>query len=185
MTSRSVSSRPPPRRRSRGSKSSTSSTNRASPATASCRSSPCAARRGIKTGTGDRQSTNYVPKLEIVGWANRPGDLVFVPRGNSGPSQNSLPLTSPHSSTQAGNGTGSTAGNQQARPWAGESPPHTGSTLAQPPLRKALEASVQQGQWNGGQATGQPNPNPPTQGWPGETAAVGQPKTVPSADDFG
>lgn len=34
----------------------------------------------IKSGSGDKQSTNYQPKFKIVGWAPR-GDLVFVPKG--------------------------------------------------------------------------------------------------------
>jgi hypothetical protein len=115
----------------------------------------------VKTGSGQNQSTNFVPKFEIVGWANRPSDLVYVPRGSSGPSQNALPLTSPHPS--AGNGNG-----RQPTAWAGESPPHTGSTLAQPPLRQALQNS------------------PENQGWPGQTHAVPvQQKPADLADDFG
>jgi hypothetical protein len=38
----------------------------------------------IKTGSGDKQSTNYVPKFEIIGWAPR-GDLVFQPKGQTVP----------------------------------------------------------------------------------------------------
>jgi hypothetical protein len=88
----------------------------------------------VKTGTGDRQSTNYVPKFAIVGWANRPSDLVYVPRGNSGPSQNALPLTQPHPSAAAPNGNGKT--------WAGQTPPSTGSTRVQAPVKQMLEASA-------------------------------------------
>jgi len=49
----------------------------------------------VKTGTGERQSTNYVPQFVIIGWADRPSDLVYIARGSSGPSQNALPLTQP------------------------------------------------------------------------------------------
>lgn len=35
---------------------------------------------GITTGEGAKKSTNYQPVFEIVGWAPRPADLVFVPR---------------------------------------------------------------------------------------------------------
>lgn len=57
----------------------------------------------IKSGSGDRQSTNYQPKFKIVGWAPR-GDLVFVPKGKAALAQ------------------------QQAA-----TPPSTGSTIATPP----------------------------------------------------
>jgi hypothetical protein len=109
---------------------------------------PIVAMRGstpIKTGTGDRQSTNYVPKFEIVGWAGRPTDLVYVPRGSSGPSQNALPLTPPHQSAAPAprsNGNG-----QPAQPaWTGgdwgDTPPTTGSTRMQAPVQLALQASL-------------------------------------------
>ena len=38
----------------------------------------------IKTGSGEKQSTNYVPKFKIVGWVPR-GDLLFVPRSTKVP----------------------------------------------------------------------------------------------------
>jgi len=136
---------------------------------------PIVAMRGstpVKTGAGDRQSTNYVPKLEIVGWANRPSDLVFIARGSSGPSQNALPLTQPHPTAGQPNGNGAFAG-KPVPAWAGQTPPHTGSTLSPPPVRQALANA------------------PENQGWPEETPAVGQPVRVAPqqpanlADDFG
>ena len=36
----------------------------------------------VKTGTGERSSTNYHPQFRISGWAPR-GDLVFEPKGGS------------------------------------------------------------------------------------------------------
>jgi hypothetical protein len=36
----------------------------------------------IKSGSGEKQSTNYVPKFKIVAWTPR-GDLVFVPKGSA------------------------------------------------------------------------------------------------------
>jgi hypothetical protein len=44
----------------------------------------------IKTGSGDKQSTNYVPKFEIIGWAAR-GDLVFQPKGQAAPQTQPTP----------------------------------------------------------------------------------------------
>jgi hypothetical protein len=38
----------------------------------------------IKSGSGATQSTNYVPRFEIVDWAPR-GDLVFQPKGQTVP----------------------------------------------------------------------------------------------------
>lgn len=34
----------------------------------------------VTSGTGTKKSTNYQPVFEIVGWAARPDDLVFVPK---------------------------------------------------------------------------------------------------------
>ena len=132
---------------------------------------PIIAMRGstpVKTGTGDRQSTNYVPKFEIVGWASRPSDLVFVARGSSGPSQNALPLTQPHLTAGQPNGNGAFAG-KPAQAWAGQTPPHTGSTLAAPPVRQALQNA------------------PENQGWPGVAAGQPSPAAQPAdlANDFG
>ena len=101
----------------------------------------------IRTGTGDRQSTNYVPKFVIVGWAGRPSDLVYVPRGSSGPSQNALPPTPPHPSANIPGKVGN-QGNQGngSQPWNGgdwgSTPPTTGSQLMQAPVGQALKASV-------------------------------------------
>lgn len=95
----------------------------------------------IKTGVGDRQSTNYVPKFEIVGWCPRPSDLVYIARGSSGPSQNALPLTPPHAAAMPPTQVDPTwtGGN-----WTGGNgaPPATGSTRVQAPLERQLQASV-------------------------------------------
>lgn len=65
----------------------------------------------IKSGTGDKQSTNYQPKFKITGWAPR-GDLVFQPK-------------SPTAAAPAA----------QAA-----TPPATGSTIASPPTQPAQVA---------------------------------------------
>lgn len=65
----------------------------------------------IKSGSGERQSTNYVPTFEIVGWAAR-GDLSFTPKGA---------------------GTSPSAGSPVAQP--AQTPPSTGSTLVDPPAQ--------------------------------------------------
>lgn len=36
----------------------------------------------VKSGTGDKQSTNYKPVFEIVGWTSR-GDFVHTPKGSA------------------------------------------------------------------------------------------------------
>lgn len=66
----------------------------------------------IKSGTGDKQSTNYVPKLKIVGWAAR-GDLVFQPKANGAAAP--API----------------AGN--AQPQTTKTPPSTGATRVEAP----------------------------------------------------
>jgi len=38
----------------------------------------------VKTGSGERSSTNYHPQFKISGWAPR-GDLVFEPKGGAAP----------------------------------------------------------------------------------------------------
>jgi hypothetical protein len=40
----------------------------------------------IKSGSGDKQSTNYQPSFKISSWAPR-GDLVFQPKGSPAPAQ--------------------------------------------------------------------------------------------------
>ena len=47
----------------------------------------------IKSGSGERQSTNYQPTFKIVSWAPR-GDLVFEPKAGAS-AQQSMPLTTP------------------------------------------------------------------------------------------
>lgn len=66
----------------------------------------------ITSGQGAKKSTNYQPVFEIVGWAARPEDLVFVPKAR----------------------TKQTA--QQASP---ATAPTTGSTVASPPPQKQPE----------------------------------------------
>jgi len=46
----------------------------------------------VKTGTGERSSTNYHPTFKIAGWAPR-GDLVFEPKASAAPS--TAPTTAP------------------------------------------------------------------------------------------
>jgi len=46
----------------------------------------------VKTGTGERSSTNYHPTFKISGWAPR-GDLVFEPKSSAAPSV--APTTAP------------------------------------------------------------------------------------------
>jgi len=107
---------------------------------------PIVAMRGstpVKTGTGDRQSTNYVPKFEIVGWANRPTDLVYIPRGSSGPGPNALPPTPPAQGYAAPKGNGNGQPAWSGGDW-GDTPPATGSTRMQAPVKQMLEASVAQ-----------------------------------------
>lgn len=65
----------------------------------------------VKTGTGDKQSTNYMPRFKIVGWADR-GDLVFQAKGGTAPAQ-------PKPAAPA------------------NTPPATGSTRVEPPTQKA------------------------------------------------
>jgi hypothetical protein len=68
----------------------------------------------VTSGQGTKKSTNYQPVFEIVGWAPRPDDLVFVPK--SGAVQ---PVTAPV---------------------AHAAPPSTGSTVVTPPAAKAAPA---------------------------------------------
>jgi hypothetical protein len=74
----------------------------------------------IKSGSGDRQSTNYVPKFKVVGWAPR-GDLVFQSKG-----QNASPLQPAQNGGQTSSAT----------------PPSTGSTRVDPPAARQPEPSV-------------------------------------------
>lgn len=57
----------------------------------------------IKSGQGQKTSTNYQPVFEIQGWAPRPADLVFAPKGSS--QQVASPSTLPTASAPS---TGST-----------------------------------------------------------------------------
>lgn len=61
---------------------------------------------GVESGTGKNKSTNYQPVFEIVGWAPRPADLIFKPKGRTSPTAN------------------------------GNTPPATGSTQVAPPVAK-------------------------------------------------
>jgi hypothetical protein len=69
----------------------------------------------IKTGSGEKISTNYHPEFRIVGWVPR-GDLVFVPKATQ-PAQ--------------------AAPQPQAN---GATPPSTGSTRAQAPSQQEVTA---------------------------------------------
>jgi hypothetical protein len=53
----------------------------------------------IKSGSGDKQSTNYVPKFKIASWAPR-GDLVFQPKGGAAPSASGHSATPPSTGSQ-------------------------------------------------------------------------------------
>jgi hypothetical protein len=64
----------------------------------------------IKSGSGDKTSTNYQPTFKIVAWAPR-GDLVFQPKGGAAPSPSAASAT----------------------------PPSTGSTRVEPPAAKQPE----------------------------------------------
>ena len=74
----------------------------------------------IKSGSGERTSTNYQPNFKIVSWAPR-GDLVFTPKAGSAAAAN-------------GNGNGN-----GALPLEEKTPPATGSTRVSPPKAKAKE----------------------------------------------
>jgi hypothetical protein len=67
----------------------------------------------IKSGSGEKQSTNYRPSFKISGWAPR-GDLIFEPKGHPQQSTNS----------------------QQS------SPPATGSTKVEAPAKQAEMADA-------------------------------------------
>jgi hypothetical protein len=84
----------------------------------------------VKSGSGDKTSTNYKPVFKIVGWAAR-GDLVFVPKnaGGNGPA----PGQTGHAGHAAQNS------NVQGAP---SSAPSTGSTLAAPPAAAPAPAPV-------------------------------------------
>lgn len=45
----------------------------------------------ITTGEGAKKSTNYSPVFEIVGWADRPSDLVYSPKSRSSTPQVATP----------------------------------------------------------------------------------------------
>ena len=65
----------------------------------------------IKSGSGEKQSTNYQPTFKIVSWAPR-GDLVFEPKASAAPQQGAQQTTQ-------------------------QTPPATGSTKADPPKEMA------------------------------------------------
>jgi hypothetical protein len=69
----------------------------------------------VTSGQGQKKSTNYQPVFEIVGWASRPDDLVFVPKART----------------------------RQATQTASPSvAPSTGSTVAPPPAAKPAMAAA-------------------------------------------
>jgi hypothetical protein len=49
----------------------------------------------VKTGTGERSSTNYHPTFKISGWAPRPKDLVFEAKVSGVASPSTAPSTAP------------------------------------------------------------------------------------------
>jgi hypothetical protein len=52
----------------------------------------------IKSGSGDKTSTNYEPRFKIAGWAPRPKDLVASPRGGeAAPAAAAAPKATPPS----------------------------------------------------------------------------------------
>lgn len=77
----------------------------------------------IKSGSGDKQSTNYRPVFKIAGWAPR-GDLVFQPKGGA-------PVTTLAEAAAA------------VASDARQSPPSTGSTKVEAPAAKAKEPELE------------------------------------------
>lgn len=63
----------------------------------------------IKSGQGQKTSTNYQPVFEIQGWAPRPADLVFAPKNSTQQiASSSAPATAPAQQGQSAPATGST-----------------------------------------------------------------------------
>jgi hypothetical protein len=62
----------------------------------------------VKTGSGDKSSTNYHPTWKIIGWAPRPADLVAKGRGSDQhpPQQTQAPLNGGGINTGAAPATG-------------------------------------------------------------------------------
>lgn len=59
----------------------------------------------VTSGQGAKKSTNYQPVFEIVGWAARPEDLVFVAKSNTrqvAPQQTASPSTAPAGAPSTG-----------------------------------------------------------------------------------
>lgn len=71
----------------------------------------------IKSGSGDKQSTNYMPKFRISGWAPR-GDLIFMPKASENAGQQKAAGAAPRTAST-------------------QTPPSTGSTRVDPPVAKA------------------------------------------------
>lgn len=74
----------------------------------------------VKTGSGEKSSTNYHPKFQIIGWAAR-GDLQWTPVNTE------LPPAQQNTQQQGAQP------NQHAPQGNGGVPPNTGSTYAPPP----------------------------------------------------
>ncbi len=68
----------------------------------------------VTSGQGAKKSTNYQPVFEIVGWAARPDDLVFVPKTST--AQTAAPSIA--------------------------APPTTGSTIVPPPAAKVAAPAM-------------------------------------------
>lgn len=77
----------------------------------------------IKSGTGDKSSTNYAPNFKIVSWVDRPQDLVWSAKDSGG--QVAVPFAPASSST-----TPTTS-------IIPSNPPSTGSTRVDPPRASA------------------------------------------------
>lgn len=54
----------------------------------------------VTSGSGTKKSTNYQPVFEIVGWAARPDDLVFVPKARG--AQANAPAAAPQAAPSIG-----------------------------------------------------------------------------------
>ncbi len=92
----------------------------------------------VTTGQGQRQSTNYQPQFQIVGWQPR-GDLVFIPRAQQAAPQQAQQNRGLTSTAQGFSNSGAapqTGGSRAAPPQNGSQPPWD----AQPPQQQPQQA---------------------------------------------
>jgi len=84
----------------------------------------------LKTGSGDKASTNYSPVFKIVGWAPR-GDLVFIPKSQA---VNGNPVKALNASPD---GVPRVENGRSGNPVSESSPPSTGAERVGPPTQTA------------------------------------------------